>query len=213
MHVIANSDDNIFSLNGIKYLKNYISRVYGNQIEIFNCYEKADVLVQKDNYQNFTVNGIAYPNVLLLQEALLNVLFNRTTFNEIIVPDASSSLKGKIRLAGDISGTADSPLIPALAEKLPIQTVYATGNTINFRQDKIYGSVSTPVTGALTTDLTGAKLGVTNLIIHNSISPPIFETRYKKYIGSQNYIPSANNYIYMVYLDDNNINYLIQYTI
>jgi len=76
MHVIVNSDDNIFSLNGVKYLKNYISRVYGNQIEIFNCYEKADVLVQKSSFQNFTVNGIAYQNVLLLQEALLNVLFN-----------------------------------------------------------------------------------------------------------------------------------------
>lgn len=36
------------------------------------------------------------------------------------VPDATTTVKGKLKLAGDISGTADLPTVPGLADKVPI---------------------------------------------------------------------------------------------
>jgi hypothetical protein len=42
-------------------------------------------------------------------------------------PDASSSVSGKIKLAGDLSGTYDSPSVPGLATKAPISNPSFTG--------------------------------------------------------------------------------------
>lgn len=213
MIVIAAVNEKVFTLNGIRYLKNYISKVYGNKIEIFNCYERADILVPQTDYQEFVVNGATFSTAADLQTALIEVIFNRNSLNILTFPDATQSIKGKIQLTGDLAGTASSPTVPGLAGKLPIEVPVGTGSIISFIQDRIYGKPSAPVTGNITADLTGAKLGVTNLVIHNSATAPAFETRFKKYIGSQDYIPSVNNYIYMVYLENDTINYLIQQTL
>ena len=42
-------------------------------------------------------------------------------------PDATSSVKGKIQLAGDLGGTASSPTVPGLALKAPINNPAFTG--------------------------------------------------------------------------------------
>jgi hypothetical protein len=42
-------------------------------------------------------------------------------------PDASSSVSGKIKLAGDLGGTYDSPSVPGLAAKAPIDSPNFTG--------------------------------------------------------------------------------------
>jgi len=46
--------------------------------------------------------------------------------NSSATPDATTSIKGKIKLAGDLGGTADVPTVPALADKL------GGSGTINF---------------------------------------------------------------------------------
>jgi hypothetical protein len=42
-------------------------------------------------------------------------------------PDATSSVSGKIKLAGDLGGTYDSPSVPGLAAKAPIESPTFTG--------------------------------------------------------------------------------------
>ncbi|MFL9845452.1 hypothetical protein [Flavobacterium rhizosphaerae] len=66
-----------FSLNGITYLKNYITSVKGEKIEIFNCYERKDVLIPLTHYSEFIVNGLDYSSAQALQIALLDVLYVR----------------------------------------------------------------------------------------------------------------------------------------
>ncbi|WP_296683216.1 tail fiber domain-containing protein [Flavobacterium sp.] len=56
------------------------------------------------------------------------------------VPDATSSVKGVIRLGGDLSGTANTPTVPGLATKVP------TSRTIGTTSPLLGG-------GALTSDL------------------------------------------------------------
>ncbi len=42
-------------------------------------------------------------------------------------PDATSSVKGKIQLTGELGGTASSPTVPGLAQKVPINSPAFTG--------------------------------------------------------------------------------------
>ena len=56
-----------FSLNGIEYFKNYISEVAGNQLTIFNAYDRKDVKVEWSAFGNFLVDNIAFSNVADLQ--------------------------------------------------------------------------------------------------------------------------------------------------
>lgn len=43
------------------------------------------------------------------------------------VPDATTTSKGKIQLAGDLAGTAAAPTVPGLASKAPIDSPHLTG--------------------------------------------------------------------------------------
>jgi hypothetical protein len=43
------------------------------------------------------------------------------------IPDATTSAKGKVKLAGDLAGTADAPTVPGLASKAPIASPTFTG--------------------------------------------------------------------------------------
>jgi hypothetical protein len=78
MNIISTINDKRFSFNNIQYLKNYVTEVHGNKIEIFNCYEREDVLAELAHYNTFMVDGVRYPNALALQAALLPVLYSRS---------------------------------------------------------------------------------------------------------------------------------------
>jgi hypothetical protein len=210
MIIITSVSDTVFEMNGIRYLKNYVSRPFGNKIEIYNCYERGDVLVTQTGYQNFNVDSQTFGNATELQEALLSVLFNRNSLNSTTFPDATPTAKGKIQLSGDLGGTAAQPTVPGLNSKLPIETGAAIGTAVTFTIDRIYGTVAVPVTGNITADVTGARFGVTNMMIHKSQTSPVFDAKFKKLNGSQDYMVGTNNYIYMVYLDATHINYSIQ---
>ncbi|RZK79343.1 MAG: hypothetical protein EOO85_03915 [Pedobacter sp.] len=77
MIVIKTLSGTRFTLNGIQYFKNYISAVYGNKIEIFNCYERKDVLLPQTHFNQFTVDGVYYSDAASLQSALLGVIYYR----------------------------------------------------------------------------------------------------------------------------------------
>jgi len=93
--------------------------------------------------------------------------------------------------------------------KLPIETPATTGVALTFETDRVYGSIGTPETGNITASTTGAKLGVTNIIIHNSGTTPTFDSKFKKLSGSGSYVISVVNYIYCTYITSTEIIYSI----
>lgn len=93
--------------------------------------------------------------------------------------------------------------------KAPIETPATTGVSLTFATDRIYGSIATPETGNITASVTGAKLGVTNIIIHNSGTAPTFDSKFKKLSGSGSYVVSVVNYIYCTYITPTEIIYSI----
>lgn len=231
-----------FSLNGIQYFKNYLSRVNGNYITIYNAYDSRDELVSNTLYTDVILNGVTYVSVASLQQAILTVIFNRATLgvgngissvtgaivnntdplnpvvntptkaqiglgnvdntsdankpistatqtalngkedvsnksisiptdgtsntkypsakavkdyvdaNGSITPDATSTVKGKVKLAGDLGGTADLPTVPALATKEPLISLGAI--TQYFRGDKTWQTLNKNAVGLANVDNT-----------------------------------------------------------
>lgn len=95
------------------------------------------------------------------------------------------------------------------ATKLNISVSVTTGTVIRFQVDLIYGTTASPVTGNITSDLTGAQSGVTNIIIHNSGTAPTFSSAFKKLSGSGNYVTGVINYIYCTFIDSTHLIYSI----
>jgi len=65
----------------------------------------------------------------LATTAFVNTAINNAT--NIIIPDATSLLKGIIQLAGDLAGTADNPTVPGLLDKVDsadLATVATSGD-------------------------------------------------------------------------------------
>lgn len=66
-----------FSLNGVEYFKNFTPIVVGTKITIVNTYDSKIVIVPLTEFQDFEVDAVTYGSVILLQTALLPVLFTR----------------------------------------------------------------------------------------------------------------------------------------
>ena len=111
---------------------------------------------------------------------------------------------GTLALLSDLTDTQT-----ALNLKLPIESPSTTGTVISFTVDKVYGTLTTPETGNITADVTNAKLGVTNIIIHNSGTAPTFDSKFKKLSGSGNYVTGVVNYIYCTFITSTEIIYSI----
>lgn len=111
---------------------------------------------------------------------------------------------GTLALLSDLTDTQN-----ALNLKLPIESPSTTGTLISFTVDKVYGTLTTPETGNITADVTNAKLGVTNIIIHNSGTAPTFGSEFKKLSGSGNYVTGVVNYIYCTFISNTEIIYSI----
>ena len=88
-------------------------------------------------------------------------------------PDATASIKGKIKLAGDLGGTADLPTVPGLALKAPLESPGLTGTPTaptatagnNTTQIATTAFVTTAVTAASGTPFYTA--GTTNDVLSN----------------------------------------------
>jgi hypothetical protein len=80
---------------------------------------------------------------------------------------------------------------------------------LTFLRDTNYGIPDSPETGNITADITGAVLGVTNVVIHNSGSTPTFDSKFKKLSGSGDYVINVVNYIMCQYVNATEIIYSI----
>jgi len=69
-----------------------------------------------------------------------------------VVPDASSSTKGLVQLAGDLGGTAASPTVPGLASKEPTITAGTTAQY--YRGDKSWQALNKATVGLANADNT-----------------------------------------------------------
>lgn len=67
-------------------------------------------------------------------------------------PDATTEIKGKLKLAGDLAGTADSPTVPGLATKEP--TITAGTTSQYFRGDKTFQTLDKSAVGLSNVDNT-----------------------------------------------------------
>ena len=81
------------------------------------------------------------------------------TSNEVSVNDATTSLKGKIKLAGDLGGTADLPTVPDLINKENITNKSAnitlgTSNVLYPTQNAVKSYVDSQIASSATPDAT-----------------------------------------------------------
>ncbi len=93
MNFINSLTEKHFTLNGIEYFKNYVSAVYGNKIEVYNCYERKDVLIPLTHFSEFSVGGSVYGSALELQAALLEVTYSRLTIGDSSAIDQNNTAK------------------------------------------------------------------------------------------------------------------------
>ena len=90
---------------------------------------KEDVLNKSTDGTFISNSDVKYPTEKATKMYVDSAIAN-------VVPDASSTEKGKLKLAGDIGGTADLPTIPGLALKEPVITKGQI--TDYFRGDKSF---------------------------------------------------------------------------
>lgn len=86
--------------------------------------------------------------------------------------------------------------------------IQRTGTAIAFDKTACYGTVGTPETGNITLNTTGAKLVMTQVLIHNSGSAPSFGSEFV--LTSGTYTTGVLNYIVMVYINSTKVIYSIQ---
>lgn len=104
--IIINSVSNTrFSFNGIEYFRNYISVVRGDRVEIFNCYEREDIMLPLTHYSEVSLNGITYSNAADLQSALQSVIYSRATLGADEVEVVEQNNIGKVIQLNFVTGT------------------------------------------------------------------------------------------------------------
>jgi len=117
MVVISTYSNREFYFNGTRYLRNYISRVSGTKVAIFNCYENADVLVEPLEFDQFNIEGETFADANEVQAALNQIIYSRGTLGND-VPELVQDNKFKaVNVAIDLEDdkTAIATKINALA--------------------------------------------------------------------------------------------------
>jgi hypothetical protein len=141
-----------------------------------------------------------------------------TAVSNASTPDATTLVKGKVRLAGDLAGTANSPTVPKLAEK---ETIYSAQSAdLNFKfNKKTFHAISgsglsyNPLTGNIGVYIEPTMYNnITSVMLHNDSVAPTFSSEFTKSADSLPYITGQDNYIYatLVNLDPIRIIYSIK---
>lgn len=142
----------------------YIIIIYQENVGTFSgTYSKSEVdtlLLEKEDLSNkqnnLTIDGTGtkYPTVDAVNAAI----------SSATIPDATTTVKGKVKLAGDLAGTADLPTVPGLALKESSSNKATNFTVVN---DTLYPSVKA------TKDYVDSKVptNYSKIVYVNSTSP------------------------------------------
>lgn len=109
----------------------------------------------------------------------------------------------------DVNKPVSTAQQTAIDDKADIEPLVSSGTSVKFDKGRTYGSEASPITGNITFDATGAKVGVVICIVHNHSVAPSFGAQFKKLVGSLDYVLSVNNYIYLEYRTASKVIYTI----
>lgn len=135
-----------FGLNNIQYVRNYISAVYGNDIEIFNCYERKDVLVPRAHYSEFRINGVTYSSAAALQSVLLSIIYSRTTLGAGALDQDNIDVRKYFSYTANFTTSQILQKINALPQYTvsEVQSVWFIGRTYSLQPGHNNGPLLTP---------------------------------------------------------------------
>lgn len=125
--------------------------------------------INKSSDGNLGTSDVLFPT----QNAVKTYVDNQISAGVI---DASSSNKGKIKLAGDLSGTADAPLVPGLATKAPLNSPILTG--LPTAPTAVVGTNSTQIA---TTEFVSTALTAKQNILINPVTGTGSQNRIVKF--------------------------------
>jgi len=183
-------------------------------LEFYNASEDISVFIKFNSDNGTYIFGTDEQYLLKSGFVLINGAFtssltsNADAFKVMSTDPDFKGLEGESDFTANLTDLCFPQKI-YVDTKLPIETPATTGVALTFATDRVYGSIASPETGNITASATGAKLGVTNIIIHNSGTAPTFDSKFKKLSGSGSYVISVVNYIYCTYITSTEIIYSI----
>ncbi len=154
---------------------------------------------------NSMINDVAWSKITGTPTTIAG--YGITDFNSL--GDARWSLLAHTHTFASLTSKPTTLSGYGITDALPILAGSTTGVVISFLTDMVYGTIASPETGNITANVSGALLGVTNIIIHNSGTAPTFGSEFKKLSGSGNYVINVINYIFCVYINSTEIIYSI----
>ena len=98
--VIKDFDAKLFELNGVKYVRNFVAVLSGNNISIRNAYDTKFALVSA-HYSEVTVNGNSFLNSESLVSALSPILFVK---DELLMSGAGEAINTTVVSFSEIEG-------------------------------------------------------------------------------------------------------------
>jgi len=162
--------------------------------------------------QDVTDIGATTTNAITA-DAFYNTLGTVSVFTDgisVLQSDDATPLFEADRLTDTVKyKTVEVATIDDVDLKLPIQATQTTGVALTFLTDSVYGTIGTPETGNITYSSTNAKIGVTNLIIHNNGTAPTFAANMRETNVSKGYSLSVINYISVTYINSTEVIYTI----
>jgi hypothetical protein len=111
MIVINTVSGTKFSFNGVTYHKNFMPFVTGDKIAIINVYDACITLTDAPtHFSEYTVNGVTYTSVEILQASLLDVIYTRLSLGTISGTGTVTNVSLLLGSSGsDINGGVASP--------------------------------------------------------------------------------------------------------
>ena len=118
----------------------------------------------------------------------------------VVVPDATASVKGIVKLTGDLGGTADSPTVPSLSGKETKQAPQVASTQFKFDGRYFHavtggGGNLAGLTGNITLWGGVNYVGSTSYMLHNDSVEPTFPTEFERQADSLPYVTGVDNLI------------------
>jgi hypothetical protein len=111
----------------------------------------ATLILKEDAANKSTTTTLGTSNVLFPTQNAVKTYVDSQVASATI-PDANATTKGKIKLTGDLGGTADAPTVPALANKE--NTINAGTTSQYYRGDKTWQTLDKTAVGLANVDNT-----------------------------------------------------------